>query len=105
MKQEQTDATRPQPGEKAGVTLTLDAKSGAAANGSETNKVTATLSSEGNLLSGKNVSFMVTGAAHFDNDLQQASATTSAFGEAVVHVTAPRPVGRGFPLLKPQPSV
>ncbi|ESD84778.1 hypothetical protein HMPREF1613_03970 [Escherichia coli 908616] len=21
------------------------------------------------------------------------------------HVTAPRPVGRGFPLLKPQPSV
>ena len=86
MKQRQADVTLPQPGEKADVKLTLDAKSGAAANGSEKNKVTATLSSEGNLLSGKNVSFMVTGSAYFDNDLQLTSATTSAFGEAVVRL-------------------
>ncbi len=38
-------------------------------------------------------------------DMYMEKMVVGAAAKGTVHVTAPRPVGRGFPLLRPQPSV
>lgn len=72
-------------------TLKLEATSGAAADGKDSNKITATLSHSGILISGKEINFQVDGGALFPNGEKNISGVTSVFGEIKTYITNIRP--------------
>lgn len=67
--------------------LSLKAKSGAASDGKESNKITATLSANGTLIHNEEVTFQVDGHAVFINGEQSTSGMTDIIGEVNINVT------------------